>query len=107
MKMSSILKCPACGQNGITKLQKLKLSLFSGQAKCSECGQLLKPKGKFASVFIGAITGSVFLYVGLYSLAIESWLPIILLLFGAYFLSAIPPYILGLTYSGKKQFKLK
>ncbi len=104
--MDKLLECPACRRNGTSKTGKLKLCFTGRSVNCINCEQSLRTGGRIFALFIGVFAGSMGFYIGLYSLIIESWLPVFVLFICVYIFMAIPQYFFRFKFSGTKQFRI-
>ena len=100
------LNCPDCNNMVATKSEKTRIAFLGGSLVCEKCGAQLKVGGRFFTTLIGAAVGSVFLYVVLYSLAVNSWLPVIFVVILAWCLVSTVIYFSGFKRVGTKRFHI-
>ena len=98
--------CPDCSSTVATKTEKARIAFLGGTLACGSCGAQLKPGSRFVSTLVGAAVGSAFLYVGVYSLAISSWLPAVAVLVLGWCLVGTSKYFSGFKRVGTKQFHI-
>lgn len=100
------LNCPDCSSKVVTKNEKARIAFLGGSIVCQSCGAQLKAGGRFISTLVGAVIGSVSLYIAIYSVVVNSWLPIIVTLGFTWCLVGVVIYYSGFKRVGTKQFHI-
>jgi len=100
------LKCPDCSSQAVSKREKFRASMFGSSINCLSCSASLKTGGGLISNIIGSVSGSVFLYVIIFSVANNSWLYVIAALITTWFLISIVIFYSSLKLVGRKQLRI-
>ena len=100
------LRCPDCDFPVVTKSEKLRVSFLGGRANCADCkAQLVADTGS-SSVIVGAVLGSVFIFVVIYTKEMGSWLPVLASFFAAWCLIAVNSFLSESKRIGTKNFHI-
>lgn len=100
------LSCPDCKLRIVKPRTKLRLAFLNGSVLCPKCGARLVAGGRFIGVMIGAVVGSMFLYVAFYALAKNSWIPVWVAIIFAWGMAGTATYFAGLRPTGTKRFRI-
>lgn len=100
------LNCPDCANQASTKGEKARIAFLGGSMSCRSCGAQLKAGGRLYSNIIGAVIGSLFLFVMAYALTIKSWLPVISIIIATWFIISVTIYFSGFKRVGTRRFNI-
>ena len=82
------------------------MAFLCGNLQCSVCGCTMHAKGSLVNTIIGALLGSVFLYLLIFGWSSGNWWPAVLMVAVYVALFTCISYAMGLGRAGTKKFRL-
>ncbi|GAA6143899.1 hypothetical protein NBRC116585_00160 [Thalassolituus maritimus] len=107
MYMKPKLKCPDCGADTVSKLEKLKIAAFGSKVQCKGCGAQLTVGGQWIGLILGAALGSSLFAILAYSASTKSWWPLVAALSVVFVTPTLVYYFIALRRVGSKRFNLE